>query len=91
MILIADDNKLYDHLNHIGDLVIVFGPMFWWLVRAARRLGGSVAVAKDVSEVHLPFLYTWLRRHNDELDTVVHDHMRLPDHPNIVLVPNGSK
>jgi hypothetical protein len=83
--MLIEASWLADHFDRIADLVIVLGPMFLWFVRWTRRLDGSVKVAKDVTTNHLPFVYRRLRAHDGALG------LETPEHPNIILVPNGSK
>jgi hypothetical protein len=91
VILIETPSWLIEHLDRIADLVVVLTPLVALFIRWTRRIEGTYVAVKDVTQNHLPFIYLWLRQHNNELSDVASGHITLPDHPNIVLVPNGSK
>lgn len=75
----------WDHLERISDVALVVGPVAYFFIRWARRIDTMFGATKDVSKVHLPFIYKRLRAHDLALN------LEPPDHPNIVFVANGSK
>lgn len=73
---------IYNHLDRIGDLIVVVGPIFLWARRWLRRIENSTGFTKTVAETHLPHVYSRLRRSDDALQLPV------IEHPSIVYV-NG--
>jgi hypothetical protein len=77
--------SLWDHFDRIVDFAIVLAPVAYFFFRWTKRIDSMFQVTKDITKVHLPFIYERLAVHDEKLD-ISH-----PDHPNIVFVANGSK
>jgi hypothetical protein len=84
-VILTEPDSIGSHFDRIADLLVVVGPLAVWFFRWTRRIEGSYTVAKDITKNHLPFIYRRLHVHDARMA------LESPEHPNIVLVPNGSK
>jgi hypothetical protein len=75
--------NIWDHFDHIVDLLLLAVPAAIWFWRWTRSLETTVGLTRQTTTKHLPFIYGRLGVHDDAL------HLPTPEHPPLGLV-NGA-
>lgn len=85
MLIETAQTSLWEHLERIADVGIFVCPAIYFFYKWTQRIDSMFGATKDITKVHLPFIYKRLHVHDVSLT------LEPVEHPNIVLVANGSK